>query len=557
MHKKTIHGTVYYYTSVRENGKVKTIYLGRDEKEALKKEKKIRRSRKKYKNKLFTIIVLILLATIVGSRFTGFFLLDEETYVFSVNITAENDVNYTWTPETNATITSVMISGFVKGNGSAKVFLISDDKYFLIFDTSNIPRENKTNETVVFLNVCNETCRLDNLNESNYTLAIYTDNGTILHLENITYTVKRQESLNLTAPENVSNQTQNLTLENVTFENITINETDSIQGNLSNQTLNISIINKTINETQNLTVFEKPANISQNLTQNITTNVTFNESLPIIQNITENLTTNLTSLRNITVENISSTVENLKRRFGLRVIKFIERVDKKHELTFSIGNASIALYGVNISEIKDVRLRKIKRARIGNEEISLRTDTIILNNLSVERATIILKKYGPVNVILKCDDFDFENDLCKSWKITDIPFTDNGTHVIFTITGFSGYSAGWWNETWNYSREIIIEEESGTDLYEYQVRVVLNTQQLILEGKMRSDCGDIRFVNESNDEIPYYLEEGECNKTDTTIWVKVPYIQSGMNTSIYVYYGNEYATSHSNLTQTFSYTQPR
>ena len=42
MHKKIIRGTVYYYTSVRENGRVKTIYLGKTEKEALKKEKQLK-----------------------------------------------------------------------------------------------------------------------------------------------------------------------------------------------------------------------------------------------------------------------------------------------------------------------------------------------------------------------------------------------------------------------------------------------------------------------------------------------------------------------------------
>jgi len=46
MHKKKIRDTIYYYTSIRENGRVKTIYLGRTEEEAKKKEEEILKERK-------------------------------------------------------------------------------------------------------------------------------------------------------------------------------------------------------------------------------------------------------------------------------------------------------------------------------------------------------------------------------------------------------------------------------------------------------------------------------------------------------------------------------
>ena len=42
MHKKKIRGVTYYYTSVRENGNVKTIYLGRTRKEAARKEAELK-----------------------------------------------------------------------------------------------------------------------------------------------------------------------------------------------------------------------------------------------------------------------------------------------------------------------------------------------------------------------------------------------------------------------------------------------------------------------------------------------------------------------------------
>ncbi len=45
MHKKVIRDTVYYYTSVRENGRVKTIYLGRTEAEAVKRENELKKAK--------------------------------------------------------------------------------------------------------------------------------------------------------------------------------------------------------------------------------------------------------------------------------------------------------------------------------------------------------------------------------------------------------------------------------------------------------------------------------------------------------------------------------
>ncbi len=51
MHKKIIRGKPYYYTSVRENGKIKTIYLGRNPKNAKQKEMEIKLNKTKTKAK--------------------------------------------------------------------------------------------------------------------------------------------------------------------------------------------------------------------------------------------------------------------------------------------------------------------------------------------------------------------------------------------------------------------------------------------------------------------------------------------------------------------------
>ncbi|RLG66240.1 hypothetical protein DRN89_01565, partial [archaeon] len=52
----------------------------------------------------------------------------------------------------------------------------------------------------------------------------------------------------------------------------------------------------------------------------------------------------------------------------------------------------------------------------------------------------------------------------------------------------------WWNPSWRYRVPIYITENSGRDLVNYTMKLTVDTQTLISEGKMRSDCGDIRFV---------------------------------------------------------------
>ena len=67
MHKKKIRDTVYYYTSVRENGRVKTIYLGRSEKEAIKKERELKNTGKMpFKNKRFLAYIFVIIIVAAG-----------------------------------------------------------------------------------------------------------------------------------------------------------------------------------------------------------------------------------------------------------------------------------------------------------------------------------------------------------------------------------------------------------------------------------------------------------------------------------------------------------
>jgi len=110
-----------------------------------------------------------------------------------------------------------------------------------------------------------------------------------------------------------------------------------------------------------------------------------------------------------------------------------------------------------------------------------------------------------------------------------------------------------WLEGWRYRRAVTINNRATATLTGYQVRVVLDTASIIAGGKMRSDCGDIRFTDSDGTTLlPYWIEPGTCNTPSTVIWVRVPQIPAGSLKTIYVYYGNPSATSASNPQNVFT-----
>jgi len=100
-----------------------------------------------------------------------------------------------------------------------------------------------------------------------------------------------------------------------------------------------------------------------------------------------------------------------------------------------------------------------------------------------------------------------------------------------------------------YRIPITIKENSGSNLRDYQVNVIVNTQALISVGKMRADCGDIRFTDTNGNKLSYWVESG-CNTLYTKIWIKIPSIPANGQVTIYMYYGNPSTTSESNADST-------
>jgi hypothetical protein len=100
---------------------------------------------------------------------------------------------------------------------------------------------------------------------------------------------------------------------------------------------------------------------------------------------------------------------------------------------------------------------------------------------------------------------------------------------------------------WSFRRNIVLSASKA--LSDYPVKVLLDTQDLIAAGKMRSDCADIRFTDSDRfSTMSYFLESG-CNTNETVFYVNVPIVVP--EKKIYIYYGFSKAVSESSGEDTF------
>lgn len=105
-----------------------------------------------------------------------------------------------------------------------------------------------------------------------------------------------------------------------------------------------------------------------------------------------------------------------------------------------------------------------------------------------------------------------------------------------------------------YTVPIVVDNTGNTSvLTDYQVSMTLDTATLISQGRMRSDCGDIRFYDGTQTiPLPYWLESG-CDSSSTKVWVKVPTIPAASTEKIYLTHGDSSRISESNGDAVFEF----
>lgn len=118
--------------------------------------------------------------------------------------------------------------------------------------------------------------------------------------------------------------------------------------------------------------------------------------------------------------------------------------------------------------------------------------------------------------------------------------------IISCLNGISNEES---YKEWQYAVPISVTDTSGQDLTEFQVKVTINTEELVASGKLQINCEDIRFVNDKDQTLSFWIQNG-CKTDKTLIWIKIPQIKSKSTTKIYLLYGNPDAKSASYVEDT-------
>jgi hypothetical protein len=125
--------------------------------------------------------------------------------------------------------------------------------------------------------------------------------------------------------------------------------------------------------------------------------------------------------------------------------------------------------------------------------------------------------------------------------------------VLLFLVGFAVYSlrqaeeteAHWWDETWLYRRAIQISND-GSAIDEFRkIKIEIDTETIISNGKLQNDCADARFTDNKGNIIRYFIDSnnGDCNTSTTHFYFELPSIIAG-DQVVYFYYGNQTANSN-------------
>ncbi|MDD4027296.1 MAG: DUF2341 domain-containing protein, partial [Candidatus Shapirobacteria bacterium] len=103
-------------------------------------------------------------------------------------------------------------------------------------------------------------------------------------------------------------------------------------------------------------------------------------------------------------------------------------------------------------------------------------------------------------------------------------------------------SAAWWDEMWHYRKAISIENTSGSNQSNVQIKILNNydLSALVTAGKLQSDLDDLRFTDINGNLLKYWIEDSTNNSAD--VWGIITSLPASGST-IYMYYGNSSATS--------------
>ncbi|MEM3374707.1 MAG: DUF2341 domain-containing protein [Candidatus Woesearchaeota archaeon] len=123
--------------------------------------------------------------------------------------------------------------------------------------------------------------------------------------------------------------------------------------------------------------------------------------------------------------------------------------------------------------------------------------------------------------------------------------SNNSIYVYLNNESVTCKDTNWWNYSFYNVKQFTISNPSSYTLTNAPVYINFSTLDLIYQNKLKTNCQDIRFVDETNNEIDYILDIPTCNssKTSFLLWLN---LSGNENKTLYAYYGNNEAYLNKN-----------
>ena len=229
----------------------------------------------------------------------------------------------------------------------------------------------------------------------------------------------------------------------------------------------------------------------------------------------------------------------------------IEQMQPGDEIEIAINNATAFKGKVESSTKNDDGTYDVIALGEGNQLNKIRAVEVFINKSPEYIVQYLIDKY----TTLKYASTSTSNITISKYVLDD--FISRAVNDMANILDwqarieYSSSGSSWYNQNWKYRLPITITEQSGQNLTDYQVKITIDTASLVSQGKMNPDGSDIRITSSDGiTDLPFWIEDGTMNTTNTNIWVKVPSIPANGTTTVYMYYGNPTSTSASDVNTT-------
>ncbi len=205
-------------------------------------------------------------------------------------------------------------------------------------------------------------------------------------------------------------------------------------------------------------------------------------------------------------------------------------------------------FGLDRKEVSNVF--RVDKSSFKKEDIE--EEGVLTKIINSIKSIVTKKKNSENENVLKSGETQYYMARIK------FPVNSDGEFYIEAIGDNGGYGLldPWWSSGWNYRMPITIDNSSNLNtLTDYQIFVKLDSGDSDFWSNVKSDGGDVRFINGAQDTaLDFWIQDWNYASNTASIWVQVDSMAAATTSEIFMYYGNSSATTTSDQYAPFTYS---